>query len=50
MTVVSWDVIIETLREDQYDQKNGDDGDGPASAYLASTSLVYGLQLLMTKS
>ncbi|EGO21469.1 hypothetical protein SERLADRAFT_372111 [Serpula lacrymans var. lacrymans S7.9] len=37
--VISWDVIIETLLEDEYLQKNGDDEDGPAAAHLS----MYGL-------
>ncbi|KAK0483676.1 hypothetical protein IW261DRAFT_1464504 [Armillaria novae-zelandiae] len=35
--VVSWQVIIETLLEDQYDEKES--GDGPAAAHLS----MYGL-------
>ncbi|PBK96908.1 hypothetical protein ARMGADRAFT_1010439 [Armillaria gallica] len=35
--VVSWEVIIETLREDLYDEKES--GDGPAAAHLS----MYGL-------
>ncbi|SJL00441.1 uncharacterized protein ARMOST_03754 [Armillaria ostoyae] len=35
--VVSWEVIVETLLEDQYDEKES--GDGPAAAHLASLFL-----------
>ncbi|KAK0197058.1 hypothetical protein F5146DRAFT_1099379 [Armillaria mellea] len=35
--MVSWQVIIETLLEDQYDEKES--GDGPAAAHLASLFL-----------
>ncbi|EGN95947.1 hypothetical protein SERLA73DRAFT_93794 [Serpula lacrymans var. lacrymans S7.3] len=38
--VISWDVIIETLLEDEYLQKNGDDEDGPAAAHLVSIVLL----------
>ncbi|TFK54850.1 hypothetical protein OE88DRAFT_1674178 [Heliocybe sulcata] len=37
--VLSWDVIVEMILEDDYLQKNGDNEDGPASAHLS----MYGL-------
>ncbi|KAG7452502.1 uncharacterized protein BT62DRAFT_879722 [Guyanagaster necrorhizus] len=41
--VVSWEVIVETLLEDQYDEKES--GDGPAAAHLAKlvAQSMYGL-------
>ncbi|KAI0928528.1 hypothetical protein AcW1_005746 [Taiwanofungus camphoratus] len=37
--VLSWDHIIETLLENDFMQRNGDDEDGPAAAHLS----MYGL-------
>ncbi|EPQ58100.1 hypothetical protein GLOTRDRAFT_72136 [Gloeophyllum trabeum ATCC 11539] len=37
--VLSWDVIVEMILEDDYLQKNGNNEDGPASAHLS----MYGL-------
>jgi hypothetical protein len=35
--VLSWDTITEALLEDDYEQRMGDGGDGPAAAHLVST-------------
>ncbi|KAI8998560.1 hypothetical protein BD414DRAFT_519687 [Trametes punicea] len=37
--LLSWDVILETLLEGEFIQRNGDDEDGPMSAHLS----MYGL-------
>ncbi|TFY77906.1 hypothetical protein EWM64_g6106 [Hericium alpestre] len=37
--ILSWEGIVETLLEDDYLQKHGESGDGPAAAYLS----MYGL-------
>ncbi|TDL27495.1 hypothetical protein BD410DRAFT_782583 [Rickenella mellea] len=37
--VLAWDVIIETLIDDDYSQRIGDDEEGPASAHLS----LYGI-------
>ncbi|KAI0062284.1 hypothetical protein BV25DRAFT_1804358 [Artomyces pyxidatus] len=37
--VLSWEVIVETLLEEDYIQHNAENGDGPASAHLS----MYGL-------
>ncbi|KAI0831397.1 hypothetical protein BC628DRAFT_1312212 [Trametes gibbosa] len=37
--LLSWDVILETLLESEFIQRNGDDEDGPMSAHLS----MYGL-------
>ncbi|KAI0362213.1 hypothetical protein OH77DRAFT_1416438 [Trametes cingulata] len=37
--LLSWDVVLETLLESEFIQRNGDDEDGPMSAHLS----MYGL-------
>ncbi|KAH9951250.1 hypothetical protein B0H21DRAFT_272251 [Amylocystis lapponica] len=42
--VLSWNCMIETLIENDFDRKNGDDEDGPAAAHLS----MYGLSSMAT--
>jgi hypothetical protein len=43
--VLSWDSIIEILLQDDYEQKNGENEDGPAAAHLVRLLIMFQLSI-----